>query len=202
MFQSDAARPLRNPIGVAAAIVALVLVATACSSAGSDESVSDAAGLESLPVACWGAAADGSYDDFEASVALFEGCTTEDYSFAVVNPALGEIVCFRDGGFCPLEQPGLTRPAVRLSGFAAGAARGEIGARHQITNIVVEPVDESNAVIAFRSTAFYFNQDGSHEIGWGDHELAVVREGDTWKIDREDVFIPNPNQRIVADERG
>ena len=189
-------RPLR--IGL---VLMFAAVVGACSSEGVD-AVVEPDGLEAFPASCWGAAADGSYDDFDAAVAVFESCTTADYSFAVVNPALGEIVCFRDAGFCPLAQPGLSPAATRLSGFAAGSARGEVGARHQITNVIVDRTDAESAVVSFRSTAFYFNEDGSHEIGWGDHQLEVTRESNTWKIVSEDVFIPNANQRIVADERG
>ena len=194
---------LRNRIiGFFGVLIAIMMIATACSSDDDGEAAAATPPPGDIPVACWAAAADGSYDDFEGSVALFDECTTDDYSFGVVNPALGEIVCFRDGGFCPLEQPNLSRPAVRLSGFAAGAARGEIGSRHQISNVVVSDADDSSATVTFRSTAYYFNEDGSFEIGWGDHELEVINDEGTWKILNEDVFIPNPNERIVAVEPG
>lgn len=116
-----------------------------------------------------------------------------------MNPAMGEIRCFRDDGFCPLENPALSRAAVRLTGFAAGAARGEVGSRHQISNVSVVYESAELATVSFRSTAYYFNEDGSFELGWGDHTIEVVEQDGVWKIRAEDVFIPSANRRIVAD---
>ncbi len=183
--------------GIVLGIGFVVALAATSASAGSERGRRLAPA--DIPAACWAAAADGSFDDFEASVELLEGCTTDDYSFAVVNPALGEIVCFREQGFCPLANPELSNAAVRLSGFAAGTARGEIGSRHQISNLVVESKSSRRAVVSFRTTAYYFNEDESFEIGWGDHTLELVKENRRWKILNEDVFIPFPNQRLVAD---
>lgn len=176
----------------------LPAVSAGCSQASADEPAPPP-GADRVAVDCWAAAADGSYEDFAASVDVLERCTTDDYSFAVVNPAMGEIRCFRGDGFCPLEQPGLSRAAVRLSGFAAGAARGEIGARHQISNLTVTYDAAQVATVTFRSTAYYFNEDGSFELGWGDHELTLIEEAGVWRIQTEDVYIPSPNRRIVAD---
>lgn len=158
--------------------------------------------LEDMPTACWAEAADGSYDDFEASVELYESCTAADYSFSVVNPALGAITCFREDGFCPLFDPNKSRAAVRLSGFAAGAARGETASRHQVSNVIVRSRGARRAVLTFRTTAFYFNEDGSFELGWGDHQLVLVKRRGRWKIQREDVFIPAPNQRLGGQPHG
>ncbi|MEM8925565.1 MAG: nuclear transport factor 2 family protein [Actinomycetota bacterium] len=183
--------------GIGLGIGLVIALAATAAAAGSGRGQQLA--LTEIPSACWAAAADGSISDFDASAALLERCTTDDYSFAVVNPALGEIVCFRDEGFCPLTNPELSNAAVRISGFAAGAARGETGSRHQISNLVVESRSSRRAVLSFRTTAYYFNEDGSFELGWGDHTLELVKQDRRWKILNEDVFIPFPNQRLVAD---
>lgn len=185
-------------IGGIALCIGLVVAVAATSAAARSDRGRRLSPVE-IPAACWAPAADGAYENFEASVELLERCTTDDYSFAVVNPALGEIVCFRDQGFCPLANPELSNAGVRLSGFAAGATRGEIGSRHQVSNVVVESRSSRHAVVSFRTTAYYFNEDGSFEIGWGDHTLEMVRQSGHWKILNEDVFIPFPNQRLVAD---
>ncbi len=179
--------------------VGLVVAVAAATSAAAGSGHSRRLAPAEIPAACWAAAADGSYENIDASVELLESCTTDDYSFAVVNPALGEIVCFREEGFCPLANPELSNAAVRLSGFAAGAARGEIGSRHQVSNLIVESRSSRRAVVRFRTTAYYFNEDGSFEIGWGDHTLELVKQNRHWKILNEDVFIPFPNQHLVAD---
>lgn len=124
--------------------------------------------------------------DFDAGVALWDGCFTDDYSFEFVFFAGGpSIVC--PGPDCPIQEFS-TRAELRalfVSAFFENA--GYQATQHQMLNVDVTNHHGGNAEVFAYIQANHFLPDNSVDISWNDYTIQTVRQHGRWKVQHEQI---------------